>query len=112
MATTQEIHQRDGNRCARCGRRSQSVQHRIHGDRSDNRASNLVAMCGSGTTGCHGWAESHRKDAREVWGWEVSKHRRQDTTTVPVWYENHPLGRGWFLLRDDLTVEIVERVPA
>jgi hypothetical protein len=25
-----------------------------------------VPLCGSGTTGCHGWAESHVTDARAV----------------------------------------------
>jgi len=110
MSTTGEIHQRDGHRCARCGKRSESVQHRIHGDRTDNRASNLVALCGDGTQGCHGWCESHRRDARTL-GWEVSKYRRQDTTEITVYYVNHPLSPGrpaWIRLRDDLTAELAE----
>lgn len=32
--------------------------------RSDvNEPANLMLLCGSGTTGCHGWIESHRKQA-------------------------------------------------
>lgn len=32
--------------------------------RSDtNEPANLLLLCGSGTTGCHGWVESHRKEA-------------------------------------------------
>jgi hypothetical protein len=32
--------------------------------RSDvNEPANLMLLCGSGTTGCHGWVESHRKNA-------------------------------------------------
>jgi len=27
---------------------------------------NLIALCGSGTTGCHGWVESNRTKAREM----------------------------------------------
>lgn len=26
-----------------------------------NQPQNLLVLCGSGTTGCHGWIESHRK---------------------------------------------------
>lgn len=28
-----------------------------------NAPQNLLLLCGSGVTGCHGWAESHRRDA-------------------------------------------------
>lgn len=31
-----------------------------------NSPQNLLALCGSGTTGCHGWVESHRKDSYEA----------------------------------------------
>jgi len=29
-----------------------------------HKAANLIALCGSGTTGCHGWVESNREQAR------------------------------------------------
>lgn len=41
-------------------------------DESLNRPSNLMALCGSGTTGCHGWIEHNREEAREN-GWLVSR---------------------------------------
>lgn len=27
---------------------------------------NLILLCGSGVTGCHGWVESNRNEAREL----------------------------------------------
>lgn len=29
-----------------------------------HKAANLIALCGSGTSGCHGWVESNREEAR------------------------------------------------
>lgn len=43
------------------------------------RASNLVVLCGSGTTGCHGWVEANRH-AAYLSGWLV--HREDDPATV------------------------------
>lgn len=31
-----------------------------------HKSANLIALCGSGTTGCHGWVESHRDEARQL----------------------------------------------
>ena len=31
-----------------------------------HQPANLIALCGSGTTGCHGWVESNRNKAREL----------------------------------------------
>ena len=69
---------RDGPYCARCARSTwdypASVHHRRPrgmGGTRDPRSSdprNLVSVCGSGVTGCHGWIESHRDQARAA-GW-------------------------------------------
>lgn len=73
------IIQRDGGRCFRCG----EVQHgergaawSIHHRRPRgaggssmqwvNLPSNGATLCGTGTTGCHGWVESNRFKAREL----------------------------------------------
>ena len=51
-----------------------SVHHRrprgMGGSRQDDTSSpsNLLAVCGSGTTGCHGWIESNRAHAIDA-GW-------------------------------------------
>lgn len=32
----------------------------------ESSPANLVVLCGSGTTGCHGWVESHRAEAYDA----------------------------------------------
>lgn len=72
------VAQRDGHYCVRCSRsilNYPSSRHhrrpRMMGGTRDPRINdprNLVSLCGSGTTGCHGWIESHRDQARAA-GW-------------------------------------------
>lgn len=67
---------RDGHRCARCGTSCLNVPASVHhrrargmGGTRDARSSdprNLVLLCGTGTTGCHGWIESHRSAALDT----------------------------------------------
>lgn len=76
-ATREMVLARDNHACVSCGRSihtslGYSIQHRIPrgmgGSKHDpriNLPSNLITLCGSATTGCHGWAESSRNDARE-----------------------------------------------
>lgn len=44
-----------------------SVHHRkprgMGGSKNADRPENLLALCGSGVTGCHGWVEKHRDEA-------------------------------------------------
>lgn len=70
--TVELVYSRAGYACERCGTnesRFWSIHHRrprgMGGTkRSDtNTASNLILVCGSGTTGCHGWIESNRAEA-------------------------------------------------
>lgn len=94
QAIRQLVIERDGFQCVRCGHPvsgepgvGYSLQHRIPrgmgGSRDPrlNRPSNLILLCGSGTTGCHGEVESKRTDAREhgylLW-------RSLDPTAMPV----------------------------
>lgn len=99
-----EIHQRDGGRCARDGKPAESVHHRIHGDLSDNRTSNRLSTCGDGTRGCHGWIEAHPGAAMAM-GWTVSRFapagQRPDTAAARVWMNFAPQGQGWYLLDDE-----------
>lgn len=89
---------RDGRHCRRCGIAITgfgSLHHRLPrgmggsksptGKARADRASNLVLLCGSGTTGCHGWVERHRRQAYET-GWLV--HRDDDpqkTILTDIW---------------------------
>lgn len=96
--TVAAVRLRDGG-CVVCGTHwSPTTQHRIARgmggtrDAAINRPSNLITLCGSGTTGHHGWVEHHPAFAREA-GWALS--RTDDPLTVPVLYPD-----GWFLLDD------------
>jgi hypothetical protein len=99
------IYARDGWRCAYqvpgvCRGRAESVDHRIHGDHSDQRPSNRISACGDGTTGCHGWKEAHPAAAGAK-GWTVSRHGDRDTSQVPAHLDHPVYGPGWFRLGDD-----------
>ncbi|SEN88651.1 HNH endonuclease [Nonomuraea pusilla] len=57
--------------CVRCGRQvprdEDSIHHRVpRGRGGENTAENLLLLCGSGTTGCHGWVESNRAEAYKL----------------------------------------------
>lgn len=85
--------ERAGYRCEACGKPvgdERGVDYSIHhrkprgmgGSRfGANLASNLLVLCGSGTTGCHGYVESHRSEAMAC-GWLVSRY--QDPADVPA----------------------------
>lgn len=101
-ATVRLIVDRDQGTCARCGagvdpsRRGVgwSIHHRrprgMGGSRDPQVSSpvNGVVLCGSGTTGCHGWVEANREDAR-LMGWLVPQWR--NPAEVPVRHHGH----GW-----------------
>lgn len=72
----EQIVGRDGGRCVRCGMPVPAGEGSIHHRRPRGMggtrrrgaglASNGLLLCGSGTTGCHGWVESHREEARRL----------------------------------------------
>lgn len=78
MNVDEKVIARDMGGCARCGRHvahlerglAWSIHHRRPRGAGGtslvwvNEAANLVIACGSGVTGCHGWIESHRAEAR------------------------------------------------
>lgn len=99
-----EAYARDQWWCVRCGTGdvALNLHHRtargMGGTRDPLSASpaNLITLCGSGTTGCHGWVESHREVSFKE-GWLVP--RGIDPATVPVrcggywWFLDHDGGR-------------------
>lgn len=95
------VWERDGGACAWCGmtvyRGDHSLQHRrargMGGTRrwDANSPANLVLVCGSATTGCHGHIEAHPGEAARR-GFRVSQHA--DPAEVPVLYA----GRVWVRL--------------
>ena len=78
MNVDEQVIARDLGCCVRCGKHvahlergfAWSIHHRRPRGKGGTSlawvgaAANLIVLCGSGTTGCHGWIESHRADAR------------------------------------------------
>lgn len=56
-----------------------------------NLPPNLLVLCGSGVTGCHGWVESNRNEAREE-GFIL--YDRDDPAEIPY---RDGSGRWWLL---------------
>lgn len=99
------VDRRDGDTCRRCGLPTWgddfSRHHRIPrgagGSALVDRVSNIVKLCGSGSTGCHGWVESHRADA-EILGYLLPKlNPGIDPENEPIFVHEH----GWVLLGDN-----------
>lgn len=98
-AVREAVYERDAMRCQRCRRPvyqvgAWSVHHRqprgMGGTRHGaHRLSVLVLVCGTGTTGCHGWIESNRAAAREL-GWLISKFDPADPQTIPLRWPDVP----------------------
>lgn len=86
--------ERDGRRCVCCGAwvpgMPGSIHHRtprgMGGTRDPkvNLPANLLLLCGSGTTGCHGWVEANRERAREL-GYLVSWWEHASDIPVVYW---------------------------
>lgn len=59
--------------------RAINIHHRQPRPVGPNTMENLVHLCGSGTTGCHGWVEHNRPKAKDL-GLLVSRHSPAPTT--------------------------------
>jgi hypothetical protein len=62
------VYARDLGWCVRCGVVLANVAHSCHhrwllSQLGPNEFSNLLSLCGTGTTGCHGWAHAHVAEA-------------------------------------------------
>lgn len=98
--TCEMVDARDRLRCVRCGKNlyysPMSRHHRLmrsHADKNvKHQVYNLIDLCGSGTTGCHGYVHAHPKESYEN-GWLV--HSWDDPLNVPV-----KTFHGWMLLTE------------
>lgn len=85
MSVRDLVRERSGGVCERCGRLGSNMHHRIPrgmgGTKTKDVASVLIFLCGSGTTGCHGWVESHRSEAYET---GMLVRRGSDPSYVPI----------------------------
>lgn len=89
-----DLRERAGSCCERCGvvfaNNAHHRKNRSQGGLDD--LSNLMLLCGSGTTGCHGYVTEHPADSYNH-GWSVRS--TADPSLVPVLY------RGcWVKLND------------
>lgn len=97
----QLVAKRSGGICeamipAVCQGRATNMHHRRKPGRVWNPA-NLLHLCGSGTTGCHGWIEANPKASREQGWWIFTGDGEPDQ--VLVFLRRHT-GSRWFLLDD------------
>lgn len=94
---------RDGRCCQRCGvslyGRDYSLQHRdargMGGSKLKHTLANLVALCGTATTGCHGHVESERTESVRD-GWSVPNGVTPEEWPVLRFGKSWELpGSGW-----------------
>lgn len=105
-AIREAVLERDGYACTRCGvaiqRPFYSLQHRdargLGGSRLRHTMDNLVTLCGSGTTKCHGHVESQRAESYAL-GWLVPNGAVPEEWPVLRWTPDGPRwmqpGDGW-----------------
>lgn len=100
---TRKVDKRDGYACVRCGISltvtSGSRHHRQRRRDGGHSASNLILLCGSGVTLCHGWVHSHPALARAC-GYIVPATGRATPEVIPVLVRDHGT-QVWVLLDDD-----------
>jgi len=90
MDTRRKVLERDYYECVRCGKGIMNSPYSIHHRRLRSHpfpelheAANLITLCGSGTTGCHGWVHNHPQEAQKA-GYIVRS--TQNPTDIPVTY--------------------------
>jgi hypothetical protein len=88
------LREREGNVCAKCGERAaNNAHHRKNRSQGGKDVlSNLLLLCGSGTTGCHGWVTENPRTSYLL-GFSVKSWG--DPASTPVFY------RGQLLFLDD-----------
>lgn len=103
------VRERDKGLCQMCGRWFQypNTHHRINrgsgGSAQYERASLLVTLCGSGTTGDHGWVTQNPKAAGRASDGGIGFLLPRNNPDIDPEREPIRLFEGWFLLADDGT---------
>lgn len=105
---------RDGYMCVRCGKgiaeQVYSIHHRVlRSQGGTHTPENLVTLCGTGTTGCHGWVHANITEATDA-GWIVQGG--EDPATVLVQYVSEHGGGYSALLEADGGLVLGDRETA
>ena len=94
-STREAVCNRSGGRCEICGEIATNMHHRKKRSQGGQWSpANVLHLCGTGTTGCHGYFENHPKVAYLL---GVSIRRNQNPANVAV---RTPHGDLW--LSDDV----------
>lgn len=98
-----QVTERDGGLCVRCLRGDPTnFDHRKNRSQGGLwSASNGQLLCGSGTTGCHGWVTVHPHQAI-IDGWAVPGWADPAEYPAARWFPTplNTLRKGWVLLDD------------
>jgi hypothetical protein len=98
------VTERDGQLCQRCLRaRGDNRDHRLNRSQGGRTApSNLQLLCGSGTTGCHGWRTENLRAALED-GWRVPAGQDPREWPARRWLRTRvgTLRAAWVLYDDE-----------
>lgn len=85
-----------------CRGRNENISHRKARSQGGLwSTANCMAACGSGTTGCHGWVESHPTEARQL-GLRLTS--RQSPLAVPALMRTAQWPLARYYLNDDGTL--------
>lgn len=114
MSTTKArkiLYERSGNVCEICGcARATNAQHRVNKSQGGSWAlSNLIHVCGSGSTGCHGYIHSHPERSYAN-GWSVRQSMNPRHMPALLKAEHGLLQYMW--LYDDGTKDAVDMASA
>ena len=89
--------ERDQHRCVKCGRSLYDIPCSLHHRRMRSHRfsgtdlpANLIWLCGSGVTGCHGEVHAHQTVAYEH-GWLVHMYDDPAKISVDYWDGEHML---------------------
>jgi hypothetical protein len=90
--------------CAICGWQSPLSLHHVSKHPRDDVRGNLVMVCGSGTTGCHGRLEAHDRMTSWLLGQYILAER-PDVVEYLIWRKGEESAKEW--IRSQLSSELV-----
>jgi hypothetical protein len=101
--------ERADGRCEMCGFPANNAHHRKNRSQGgEDELSNLLLLCGSGTTECHGWVTHHPAESKRL---GLSVWRSDEPEFTPVMYRGHwarldNVGKVYLLKRGEVRNEL------